>query len=262
MYSEGDETTLLPIFNKYYGEYGGFVPRTLQHWVWCCKLHPDIGSEGIFVACHGHEIVGYAAVGRLSQQEGGYIIYELAYNPAYDGQSIVSALINRVSVFVEEQRGNYITFPAPSDDRNVREVCDVLAFRETPLNEVIGFIIFDTTTLIEHIIEQKRNHWKGGDGTFLIQLNNLPPPHNHITVQLKPNNFTVFNKTAQNDNLIRIQTDFTTFNEILFGGKSILKAILKSKLSITPLSKMRRGIRFLSLLTLGNRWYIPRLDQI
>jgi hypothetical protein len=261
-YVEGDETSLLSLFNQYYGRYAGFVPRTLQHWLWCCKLHPDIGSEGIFVACKGKEIVGYAVVGMLSRKEGGFIVYELCYDPAHDGEVIVSRLLERINQHVEEKKGNYITFPAPTDDTLVRQVCDTLGFKQNPLNEVIGYIILDMAKLIEHIIQGKGDEWKGRNGTFFIRLKDAPLPQKVISIQWIEDKPSVSYRAISDEPRVVIDTDLPTLNKLIFGEESVLKAMLKSKLVIKPLWKIRKGVRLLSLLSLRDRWYIPRLDQI
>jgi len=261
-YVEGDETSFLSLYNQYYGRYAGSVPRTLQHWLWCCKLHPDIGSEGIFVACKGKEIVGYAVVGRLSQKEGGFIVYELCYDPAQDGEVIVSRLLERVNQYVIDKKGNYITFDAPLDDIPVKKVCDALGFKETPLPEVMGFVVLDMAKLIEHIIEDKGDGLKGGNETFFIRLKDVPLPQNIISIQWMDGEFSVSNRAISAEPRVVIDIDYSTLNKLIFGGESILKAMLKSKLGIKPFWKIRKGVRLLSLLSLRDRWYIPRLDQI
>jgi len=261
-YVEGDETSLLLLFNQYYGRYAGSVPRTLQHWLWCCKLHPDIGSEDIFVACKGKEIVGYAVIGKLSQKEGGFFVYELCYNPAHDGDIIVSRLLERINQFVEDKKGNYITFDAPSDDTLVRKVCDALGFNQKPLNEVMGFVILDMPKLIEYIIEGKGDGWRGGNETFFIRLKDGSPPQNIISIQWMDRVLSVSNRAISDAPRVVIDTDIPTLNKLIFGGESLLKAMLKSKLAIKPFWKIRKGVKLLSLLPVRDRWYIPRLDQI
>jgi len=260
-YVEGDETSFLSLYNQYYGRYAGSVPRTLQHWLWCCKLHPDIGSEGIFVACKGKEIVGYAVVGRLSQKEGGFFVYELCYDSAHNGEVIVSRLLERINQYIIDKKGNYITFDAPSDDTLVRKVCDALGFKQNPLPEVMGFIILDTAKLIEHIIKGKGDGLKGGNETFFIRLKDAPFPPNIISIQWIDGTLSVSNRTISNEPKVVIDTDFPTLNKLIFGGESILKAMLKSKLAIKPVWKVNKGVRLLSLLSLRDYWYIPRLDQ-
>jgi len=261
-YVEGDETSLLLLYNKYYGRYAGFVPRTLQHWLWCCKLHPDINSEGIFVACREKEIVGYAVIGRLSRKDGGFIVYELCYDPAHDGEVIVSRLLEQANQYVEDKKGNYVTFDAPSDDTLVRKVCDELGFRQNPLNEVLGFIVLDMTKLIEHIIKDKSNVWKGENETFFIRLKGARLPHNTISIQWMEDELSVSNEAITDEPRVVIDTDLPTLNKLIFCEESIFKAMFKSKLAIKPFWKIRKGVRLLSLLSLRGRWYIPRLDQI
>jgi len=261
-YEKGDEASLLALYNKYYGQYAGSVPRTLQHWMWCCRSHPDISSDGLLVACKGKETVGYVVTGRLSRKEGGFLVYELCYDPACNGEVIVSRLLERVNQYVEDNKGSYITFDAPSDDALVRKVCDTLGFKQNPLTEVIGFIILDTTNLIGNIVASKSNVLKREGETFFIRIKDAPLPKNIISIQWADGTLSVSNKPVSDEARIVIETDTPTLNKLIFGGESILNAMLRSRLSIKPFTKIREGLKLLSMLSLRDRWYIPRLDQI
>jgi len=256
-YVEGDETSLLSLFDQYYGHYASFVPRTLQDWIWFCKLHPFIGPEGILVACKGKEIVGYAAIGMMSQGNG-YQIYELCYNPSYDGKLIVSNLLKRVDQSVSEKGGSYVNFDPPSDDISVKKVCDELGFIQYPREEVLVPVILDIAKLVEHIIKGKSAEWKIGNETFFIRIKDMPHPHNIISIKRSDDKFSFSNRLVSDESGVVVDTDFPTLSKLIFGGESILIAMLKSKLAVKPLWKIRKGVRLISLLCLRDPWYIPR----
>jgi len=256
-YIEGDETSLLPLFDQYFGHYAGFVPRTLQEWLWFCKLNPFIGPEGILMVCKGKEIVGYAAIGMMSQGNG-FQIYELCYNPSYDGELIVSNLLRRIEQFVNEKGGSYVNFYPPSDDALVKKVCDELGFIQYPHEEVVIAIILDIVKLVEHIIEGKGRDWRLGDETFFIRLKDVPLPHNIISIRWSDGKFSFSNRAVTDEPGVLVDTDFPTLSRLILGGESIPNAVLKSKLAIRPFWKIRKGIGLISLLCLRDPWYIPR----
>jgi len=261
-YQEGDEASLLALYNKYYGQYAGSVPRSLQHWLWCCTSHPDISSDGIFVASKGREIVGYAVTGRLSHKEGSFLVYELCYDPNEDGEAVVLGLFEQINAYIAAKKGNYVNFDAPSDDMAVRRACEKLGFKQNPLNEVMSYIVLDMPKLLEQIIKAKCNEWKRLTESFLIRLKDVHPPQNIISIQHANGETLVSNQQTPSKFDAAIETDSSTLSKLIFGGESIFKAFLNSKLVIKPLWKARKSISFLSLLTLKDRWYIPRLDQI
>lgn len=260
-YVEGDESALLSLFNQYYGRYAGFVQRTLQDWLWYYKLHPDIGPEGILVVNKGKEIVGYAAIGRLGLRGNVLLVYELCYDPTHDGQTIISKLLKKAEQLARDRNGSYITFDAPSDDTLIRKICEESGFIEGPREKVLGFVVLDIVSLIEQIIKSRKERWREGNEAFLIRLKDVPPPNNIIAIRWMNGKPSISNKVSTKSRVV-IDTDLSILKRLIFGEDSILKVLLKSKLAIRPLWKIRSGIRFLSLLLLRDRWYIPRYRPV
>ena len=46
---EGDEERIVKLFNEAYGNFSGYVPRTVEYWRWCCLKRPDVRKDGIFL---------------------------------------------------------------------------------------------------------------------------------------------------------------------------------------------------------------------
>lgn len=252
-YRDGDETEFIKLFNESHQHYAGFVPRTVDYWLWSCKLRPTVNSEGIMVAERNNEIVGYIVVGNLGE------IYELCYNPAQNGWTIVSKLIERAIQYVVAKGGGRVILRAPSDDAIIREVCKKFEFRESPLAQVsvISLRVLNFPMLIKKIVDSKKREQINFEDTFLIQLKDAPPSDNFITVSIRDGIFSV-ERGEVNNPRIKICIDTRTLTSLIFGTLSIASATLSFRLRVRPFWKLPEALKLLSLLLLRDSWYVPR----
>jgi hypothetical protein len=252
-YRDGDETEFIKLFNESYQHYAGFVPRTVEYWLWNCKLHPEVDSEGIMVAEMNNEIVGYIVVGNSGE------IHELCYNPAQDRWKIVSKLIERAIQYVVAGGGGRMILRAPSDDTVIREVCKKLEFKESLLAKfcVVCLRVLSFPMLIKKIVDSKKQEQKDFEDTFLIQLKDAPPSDNLISVGTRDGMFFV-KKGEVNNPRIKICTDTHTLASLIFGTLNIISATLNLRLRIRPFWKFPKALEFLSLLVLRDPWFVPR----
>lgn len=260
-YAPGDETVLTSIYNQSYGRYAGFVARTVQHWLWSCTLRPEIGSNGIFVACKGQEIVGYVAVGRSSQSGKSFHIYEMCVGPAQNDTAIISQLVEKACEYAREMGASDIFFYAPADDIAIKKVCNQLGFSETHQDDVLGFILLDPVSFVEQVIKSKENLWGRRNEIFLLRLKGLPPQVNSLAIGWNNKKLSVSTRVDHEFDAV-IDTDLLTLKRLIFGEENILRAVLRSKLRIRPFWKVLKCAKLLSLLYLRDPWFLPRGDYM
>jgi len=252
-YRDGDEVEFIKLFNESYQHYAGVVSRTVDDWLWSCKLRPTVDSEGILVAEKNDEIVGYIVVGNLGE------VYELCYNPAQNGWAIVSKLVERAIQHVVAKGGGRLILLAPSDDAIICGICKKFEFKESQLSDVsvTTLRVLNFPMLIKKIVDRKKREKIDFEDTFLIQLKDAPPGDNLITVDTRGGLFLV--KRGEIDNpRIKICTDTRTLTSLIFGELSVVNAILSLRLWVRPFRKLPKVLKLLSLLLLRETWYVPR----
>ena len=121
---DGDEIEIIGLLEKAYGNYGGYTIKIPEEWRWCCLQRPDVDKNGILVAFskHSEEIVGYVVAGK-----SGYL-WELSYDPQFDGEEVVSLLLDEATLYVEAAGASSVNFTAPQKDAVIRRVTEKLGF--------------------------------------------------------------------------------------------------------------------------------------
>jgi ribosomal protein S18 acetylase RimI-like enzyme len=248
-FEDGDETRIVDIFKKTYADYGGYSVRTPEYWRWCCLERPDVGKDGVLLALEvdSGEIVGYVVVGK-----SGYI-WELAYDPDYDGEKTVSLLLDKALSYLDSAGATSVSFTAPQSDSIIRNACREHGFiPRQPPRMFLGVLNF--RALIHSLADSKTDELRARFGeTILIKITD--PPFwvdNSILMQISRDGIKFDDQSLTST--IQLQTDCVTLSSLIFGNMSPLGAILHSKLKITPLQKIPTALKLLSELRIGAPW--------
>jgi hypothetical protein len=259
-FKEGDEESLVSLFNQYYEEYAGHSERTLEHWKWACLSQPGIGKEGLYVAEIDDSIVGYAAVRRPQTRGGVFYINELCYNRSRNRSDIALSLITEITLTADAKGSVGISIEAPYTDEVIRESCSLLnctkSWGPKPSYAVVAI---DLPELISRIILNSENQFLNKN-SFSIRITDIPEP-NIITVKSNQGKLSIM-KGEKDQNSTLIETDYATVNQIIFGSTSIIRSALNGQIKIKPRLRFFQATRILSKLKLKLPWFIPRTDQI
>jgi len=251
-YKEGDEVQLTRLFNAVYRDYGGFVPRTPEFWRWCCLDRPDVEKEGIMVVVFKEKIVGYVVVGKSGN------IWELCFDRAHNSEVLVSSILEKAVEYLTRAGVESVTLNLPSEDFVVREACGKLGFVEVP-SEKMFLSVLDFRQFLELLCSVKKERLIGFNENFLISFKDAPfwiSPR--ILVRIENGETKIEEGNQPHEALI--ETDIGTFTSILFGTTNPWWALLRFELKIRPLRKIRRVLKWFSLLRLKDTWFFPSSD--
>jgi hypothetical protein len=252
-YREGDETELVQLFNRVYEDFAGFVPRTPEYWRWCCLSRPDVETEGIVVINDGRKIIGYGVVGKSGN------IWELCYDSTYNGEEIVSMILERAVNYVENAGGDSVALNAPMKDSLLRGVCLKLGFTETSPSRMF-ISILDFPRFIQEVVNSKMEKLKGYNEDFLIRLRGSSSwSSGNITIRIRNGNVSVKEGTEEAARVL-IESDIQTITSCILGTKGLLKTFLGSKFKVRPYWKYLKILKFFSLIRISDPWFSPRSD--
>lgn len=252
-YKEGDETELVQLFNRIYEDFAGFVPRTPEYWRWCCLSRPDVKAEGIVIVNNGRKIVGYGVVGKTGN------VWELCYDANYNGEEIVSTILEWIINYVESAEGDSITLNAPLHDPLLREVCLRFGFAETHPSFMF-LSVLDFPQFIHEILNLKKEKLKEYKEELLIKVRNSPSWYGgDVTIEIS-NGIISVKEGTNNAAKIVIEADVPTIVSCILGTRGFLKAFFSFKLKVKPLWKVVKILKLFSMLRIKNPWFSPRAD--
>lgn len=260
LFKEGDEESLTSIFNEYFEEYAGFSERTVEHWKWVCLSQPGLGREGLFVAEVDRSIVGYAAVRKPQTKGGIYYINEICYDKSRKRSDIVLSLITEIMLTADANGSVGVSIESPYNDKVIRDTCSLLEYTKSwgpkPSYAVVAI---DLPELISRIIQKSEDQFLNKK-IFSIKIDDIPEP-NIVTVKTSQGKISIIKSDKDQDSL-KIEIDYATINQIIFGSTSIIRSALNGKVRIRPRLRFFQAVRILSKLKLKLPWFIPRTDQI
>jgi len=248
----GDEASIVDFFNSQNEKLAGFAPRTVEYWRWCCLSRPGVDQNGIYLIKNGQEIVGYIVVGKSGD------VWELCYDHQGNGREIVSSLLNWAVGYAKSLGCDSVELNAYARDNVVRDVCQELDFAESH-PEPMYLSVIDLPELIRSVLTAKVAG-RDFDEDFWFILKNCPPwcvdrfgirlGEDGVTILKEP---VVFPKTT-------IIADMSTLVALMFGEKSVSKAILTSNVRVHPFWKIINVEKFLRRLEINTPWVVPRAD--
>ena len=252
-YKEGDETELAEIFNRVYQQYAGFVPRTAEYWRWSCINRPDVEAEGILIVIDKGKIIGYAVVAKSGN------IWELCYDPAYDGKAVISTILEWSTEYVENAGGDSVVFNAPMDDHLLREVCSEFGFAEKP-PPCLFLNVLDFPQFIHEILRLKQEKLKDYNEELLIKIKNSHGFYDKkISIKIENGTITV-NKKTDDSSCVIIESDVSTIVSCILGTRGLLKAFFGSNIKVKPFWKTFKILKLFSLLKIKDPWFSPGTD--
>ena len=251
-YEQGDETSLVLLFNAQNANLAGFVPRTVEYWRWCCLKRPDVEEKGILILEKQNKIVGYVVVGKSGN------IWELCYDSSNIAKVVVSKLLSWAENYAKSVGSSSVVFNAYDKDPVVREVCQDMDFVESP-SEAMFLSILDLPQLIREVLQAK-NQILDINEVFWFNLKNCPPwclPS--FGVKLEKNQVTILEKPVPVQRTT-IEAEMSTVVALIFGTESLLKDVMASKLRFHPFWKISKVKKLFNLLQIRTPWFMPRAD--
>lgn len=252
-YREGDESEFVRLFNRVYDKYAGFVPRTEDYWLWCCRDRPDVQSEGIIVVeeKQSGKIVGYAVVGKSGN------VWELCVDANVDRKHVVSILFESVISYLRKMNIDQMVMNVLSDDSVMEEICAQLDFFELPPDQMfVG--ITDFEALVGVLAKNARERLRDFRETVTFRLLNARSWINPVFSVRIDDEIQVFENAVPSGFSIEVDSD--VFAAILLGELKPSVAFLKRKLKVSPFWKFDKALTLLNTLRMRNSWIFSLAD--
>ena len=265
VFKRGDEYRLAELFNEYFKDYIGYVPRTEKYWRWCFLEAPGVFPEGIFVAEKEDDIVGYAIVALTFSEKTENVsaaVIDLCAISNDAHEKLLECCLN----YAKENNASALSFTSAKKDESVIEIYENLGFEKikssASAEEYIVVSVYDipfykvlfdsinTAALKSPTFKKRLSYFKCNLAIHLHCPYQIPSYCQPFTIQVKKGKIDIL----QNEREPRkppdavVKCDTSTFVSLLFGTAKPIKAIFTGKLRIYPLWKYILVFRFFSQL--------------
>src|SRR4030042_3751480 len=251
-FRDGDEPAIVELFNNVYSGYGGFVPKTVEYWRWCCLERPDVEKEGIFLAFDGERLCGYLVAGSSGN------IWEFCV--ADDDRDTAKTLLNEALGYLDKIGASSVSVHVPNGARMVEDL------REAGFGEAFAARMFVTTlspaALVQALVNPRKEVlMKKLDGEFGVQLRDVPyGASKEFSVKIHNASVEVEEGFPAKPSVI-VELRFMDLLSVLFGGSSAGRLLLTGKMRVKPFRKSRTVLTLLSTIRLRSSWFFPLSDS-
>jgi hypothetical protein len=255
-FENGDEVSIVRLFDKAYRNYGGYTRKTPENWLWCCLQRPDVERENVLLVStrENNSIVGYVVIGKSGS------LWELAYDPDSNGEKIVALLLKKATEYLERIGASSVNFAFPLKDAVMKRACKKLGFTAS-LPPKMFLSILSLSTLLYLLANHKAMRLAKLNESIMITVENAPIwIKSPILIQIRNGKVTVEDQNVEQLTSIQLHTNYFTLALILFGNISPLNAFFHSSLKIRPISKILTVLKLLSQLQINNDWTFQMSD--
>ena len=250
---DGDEPAIVELFNRVYNRYGGFVPRTVEYWRWCCLERPDVKRDGVFLAFEDGKLCGYAVAGSSGN------IWEFCV--VDDNEEATETLLCEAVSYLEKIGVSSVNVNIPS------EAAFAKSLREAGFGEVPAVEMFVTTlnpaALVQALVTPRKESFvERFDDEFAFRLHDVPyGVSKEFFVRIRDASVEIAEALTAKPSII-VDLGFSDFLSVLFGGSSASRLFLSGKIKVRPFRKLFAVLAFLSAMRLEGKWFFPLSDCI
>jgi hypothetical protein len=248
-FKDGDETAIVRLFNEVYEKFGGFLPRTVEYWRWCCLRRPDVVNDGIFLVCD-HEmekVYGYAVAGLNGN------VWEFCASG--DKERVASILLKEVVKYLEATDVSSVNINVPDDEVFNRAFVQEGFARVPPERMFVSAL--SPRELLSAMVTGKKVQF---DEEIAFEFLNAPlGVEKVISVKIHDGQITVIGGSSQSATIV-VRSAFTSFFSMLFGVSSLYWPFLVGKIRVSPFWKIGKVMSFVNAARLHVSWFWPMSD--
>jgi hypothetical protein len=251
----GDEAAIIKLFNEVYKKYGGFIPRTVDYWRWCCLERPDVEENGIFLVFDRKygKLEGYAVVGTSGN------IWEFCCRSSPNTEVVASVLLEKAIMYLKKVGASHVNINVPCNSFLSR-VYEKLGFsKASPPKMFVGLL--SLREFISALVDYKKMELtKKFDEDIAVKVKNAPSwIENEFSIKIRDEEIMVLDILLPSPT-ISAQIEFTTLCLILFGIMHPYRALLSLKVKVNPFWKVSTMMKFLSSIRVNDSWFYPLGD--
>jgi hypothetical protein len=253
-FRNGDEATIVELFNRVYEKYGGFVPRTVDYWLWCCIDRPDVQKEGIFLAFNEQELRGYLVAGSSGN------IWEFCV--ANKDHTAAELLLNEAIKYLEKAGASSIDVNVPSDS-GIASALQKVGFGELPAATMFVTTL-NPAVLVQALAVPKTKSLseKLESEEFGIKLTDVPfGVIREFSVKIHQGIVQVSEAFPIKPSAM-VEFEFMDLLSVLLQKSSVSKLLLTRSMKVKPFWKTRAVLTLFTTISLKNPWFFPLGDLI
>lgn len=249
-FREGDESGIVEFFNGVYGKCGGFVPRTVEYWRWCCLSRPDVKEEGVFLAFNGERLCGYLVAGISGN------IWEYC---AQEGEKEAArALLTEAVTYLENMGVSSVNVNALSGGKVVENLVEA-GFSEIPAERMF-ITTLNPAALVRALVSSWKQRNAGLVEVFGFRLHAVPfGVRSEFSVKIQGEAVDVTEGLPPEPSVI-VDLGFMDFLSVIFGGSNANRLFLARRIRVKPFRKWRAVSGFLSAIRPVGSWFFPLSD--
>lgn len=250
-FREGDERSVVKLFNETYAEYGGFVPRTMEYWRWCCLERPDVERNGIILVFDGEQLCGYVVVGSSGN------IWEFCVDG--DREPVASILLHEAMKYLEGLGVSSVNVNVPLDEALARVLVKA-GFAQVPVERMFASTLSSRALISELVAGESKKIAGLSDEEIAFKLERVPfGVKDSFSVKMLGGEVEVYDGLPRSPTII-VNADFGVFLSVLFGVLSPYRPLFGRKLKVKPFWKTRTVLKFLSSVCVRGPWFFPLSD--
>jgi hypothetical protein len=249
-FRDGDEKEIVGLFNEVYKGYGGFVPRTIEYWRWCCLERPDVERDGILLAFDEKKLCGYLVAGSSGN------IWEFCVAD----DEVARVLLAEALSYLEKVEVSSVNINIPQNS-SIAETLIEAGFGKVPA-ETMFITTLNPQALVstlaafrkEELINKKIND------EFGVQLHDAPHSvETEFSVKIRGETVEVVEGFPSKPSVV-IALSFVDFLSVLFGFSNAGRLFLVGKMKVKPLWKLSVVLKLLSAFRFRRSWFFPLSD--
>jgi hypothetical protein len=250
---DGDEKRIVELFNRVFGNFSGYVPRTVEYWRWCCLERPDVRRDGIFLLFdeESGNLEGYVVAGLSGN------IWEFCCIPSLD---VALFLLDRAIRYLEDMGVSAVNVNVPEGCDVLNEACRKAGFARVDVHKMfVGVLSF--SKLFSILIEDRKNFLCNRfEEKFCVMIRDAPFwVEKALSIDINREGVNVFEGSIDSPT-VSVKTDVKTLSSVLFGVMNPVHAVLRFKMRVKPFWKTPRFVEFLDSVRLRDAWFWPLGD--
>lgn len=249
-FRDGDEKEIVGLFNEVYNGYGGFVPRTVEYWRWCCLERPDVERDGVFLAFDNKRLCGYL----VAASSGNVWEFCVA------DDEVARVLLSEALSYLEKVGVSSVNVNIPQDSSVAGTLVEA-GFGEVPA-ETMFMTTLNPQVLVSTLVASRKEELirKKINDEFGVRLHGAPyGVETEFSVKVRGETVEAIEVFPSEPSVV-IALGFMDFLSVLFGFSNAGRLFLFGKMSVRPLWKLGVALRFLSAVRFRGSWFFPLSD--
>ena len=249
-FRDGDEEAVVRLFNEVYAGYGGFVPRTVEYWRWCCMERPDVEDDGVFLAFDGDRLCGYVVAGSSGN------LWELCVADGERGAA--DAVVAEAVKYLGGVGVSSVNVNVPRG-AGVVECLREAGFGEVPAERMFVTAL-NPAALVQALFSSGDSGLSGSDDVFGFRLRGVPfGGEAEFSVDGRGGSVRVVDG-FQSEPSVLVELGFMDFLSVLFEGLSAFRLFAEGRIRVRPFWKCRAALKVLSVARVKGAWFFSLSD--